>query len=162
MKTGAVTVDTHWNGADVKVRGKKVVNKTAFEIGLIVEGQAKLLCPVNWGYLAASITTQAYNHGNEPSAVIPGKAEGPPPTPPVKMKIDRPTDPNEVLVGTPVEYGPYSEFGTYLMAAQPFLRPAFHLAMGRTLTITKKNAKLVFAEYLYPPGTSFESRGGTT
>lgn len=155
-----VTVDTYWNGEDVKVRGQKVVGKSAYEIGLIVEGQAKLLCPVNYGYLAASITVQAHDHGNEPSAVTPGKQIGPNPGMPDKMKIDRPADPNEVLVGTPVSYGPYVEFGTAKMMAQPFLRPAFHLAMGKALTITKVNAKLVFAEYLYPPGTSFESRGG--
>ena len=29
-------------------------------------------------------------------------------------------------VGTNVEYAPYVEFGTYKMAARPFLRPAYH------------------------------------
>lgn len=39
----------------------------------------------------------------------------------------RPTVHNGVkatVVGTPVEYGPYVELGTYKMAARPFIRPA--------------------------------------
>lgn len=30
----------------------------------------------------------------------------------------------EIIEGTDVEYGPYNEFGTYKMSAQPFMRPA--------------------------------------
>lgn len=37
---------------------------------------------------------------------------------------------NTMYVGTNVEYAPYQEFGTYKMAAHPYLRPALedHLA----------------------------------
>lgn len=31
---------------------------------------------------------------------------------------------NKVVIGTPVEYAPYVEFGTSKMRAQPYLRPA--------------------------------------
>ena len=53
-----------------------------------------------------------------------------------------------VLVGTPVFYGPYMEFGTVKTDAQPFLRPALALAKGQTGTIIMKNGKLVFKDYL--------------
>jgi hypothetical protein len=161
MKT---TIEKHWNGDIIKIKGKKVVNKSAYEIGLIVEGQAKLLCPRRYGYLAASYTTQTYNYGTEPES--PSKYRGTSnfsdevksdklnwsqyaDKKPARMKIIPPNDPNEVLVGTPVEYGPYVEFGTVKMVAQPHLRPAFDLAKGKVLTIVKINAKYEFADYLF-------------
>lgn len=154
-----VSVDSQWHGKDVKVRGQKVVGKTAFEIGLVVEGQAKLLAPVNYGYLAVSITTQALgaigmggehtSMGTEPSTPKSrSNPKGPDPGRPLRMKIASPDEPNEVWVGTPVEYAPYVEFGTVRSPAQPFLRPALDLAKGRVLTITKRNARYEFAEYL--------------
>lgn len=35
------------------------------------------------------------------------------------------TGPMSCSVGTPTKYGPYVEFGTYKMRAQPYLFPAF-------------------------------------
>jgi len=145
------TVDTEWNGDKVIIQGKKVTGKTSFEIGLVVMGQAKLLCPVNWGYLAASITVQSIDDGTQPTAPQPSwdamtRNVGEPYSGP--MTIAKPIDPNEVLVGTPVEYGPWQEFGTAYTDAQPFLRPAFELAKGNKLTILNKNGKYYFAEYL--------------
>lgn len=142
------TVDKQWNGADVKIRGKKVIGKTAFEVGLVVQGQAKLLCPVNWGYLAASITTQSRTIGTEPDTPVPGPNPKGPNVTPGNMKITPPTDDMEVLVGTPVEYGPWNEFGTYRMDAQPFLRPALEMAKGSVLTLTQINSKWYFKDYL--------------
>lgn len=132
------TVEQQWNGKDIKIRGKRVVGKSAFEIGLIVEGQAKLRAPVRTGRLSGSITTQASDHGTEPSGM---GAVG-------SDKIHPPEDENEVLVGTPVDYGPYQEFGTVHSHAQPFLRPALALARGQELTVTMKHGRHEFAEYL--------------
>lgn len=44
----------------------------------------------------------------------------------LRSSIDYDTDVNEkvMIVGTNVEYAPYQEFGTYKMAAHPYLRPA--------------------------------------
>ena len=152
------TVQEQWRGKEVKVKGQKVVGKTAFEIGLVVEGQAKLLAPVSWGYLAASITTQSMTTGTEPSAPQPSwemmaAPKGSPYSGP--MKISAPTAESSsswpkvlVLVGTPVFYGPYVEFGTVRSDAQPFLRPALDLAKGRQLTILMHNGRLHFKEYL--------------
>ena len=40
---------------------------------------------------------------------------------------------NGAIVGTPVEYGVYQEFGTRKMNAQPFLRPAMDIVSGEPL-----------------------------
>ena len=131
-----VSTSTEWRGKEVKIAGKRVVNKSAYEIGLIVEGQAKLLCAVDTGRLAGSVTTQASDHGTNPEAPATGAD-----------KIKAPTDENEVLVGTPVFYGPYLEFGTVRSNAQPFLRPALDLAQGKMLTVVEKHGRDEFREF---------------
>lgn len=142
------TVNSEWNGDKVIIQGKKVTKRSAFEIGLVVMGQAKLLAPVNWGYLAASITVQSIDNGTHPTAPASSNPIGADPGQPPVMTISKPTDPNEVLVGTPVEYAVWQEFGTSRSDAQPYLRPALELAKGNQLTILKKNGKFHFAEYL--------------
>ena len=62
--------------------------------GLVAEGYAKKLAPVDTGNLRNSITHEVDD--GEPAAYI----------------------------GTNVEYAPYQELGTINMAAQPFLKPA--------------------------------------
>ena len=132
-----VKTDLAWHGEDVKIKGRKVVNKSAYEIGLVVEGQAKELCKVVTGRLRGSITTQAADKGTNVEA--PAESSD---------KIAGPRDDQEVLVGTAVEYGPYKEFGTVRMDAEPYLRPALDLAQGKTVSITQKNAKMEFGSYL--------------
>lgn len=63
-------------------------------IGEYVEGQAKLLTPVNTGNLRGSISHQV-NESNQ-----------------------------SVMIGTNVEYAVYQEKGTSKQEAQPFLTPA--------------------------------------
>jgi phage gpG-like protein len=156
-------VETFWNGTPVKIQGKKVVNKSAYEIGLVVERQAKNLCPVKTGRLAGSITTQSVEKGTNPESPA-TKAD----------VIDKPFDENEVFVGTNVEYASDIEFGTGPhkitvknakvltdgktffgksvnhpgTPAQPFLRPALDLAKGEMLTIIEKNGRFYLQEYL--------------
>ncbi len=134
-----VRTDLQWNGQDVKIRGKRVVNKTAFETGLIVEGQAKVLAPAKTGRLRASITTQSSTRGTEMDGAK--GQEG-------SDKISPPRDDQEVLIGTAVDYGPHVEFGTVNSDAQPFLRPALDLAQGKVLTIGLKNSRIEFRDYL--------------
>lgn len=64
------------------------------EIGLVAEGHAKRLCPVDTGRLRGSIT-----------------------------HVTRPSE-NAVYIGTNVEYAPYVENGTRRQRPQPFLKPA--------------------------------------
>ena len=126
-----------WNGADVKIRGRKVVNKTAYETGLVVEGQAKLLAAKDTGRYQGSITTQSATKGTEVEA--PATAAD---------KIAPPSDDQEVLVGSAVDYGPHLEFGTVNSDAQPSLRPALDLAQGKVLSIGQKNGRMEFKDYL--------------
>lgn len=132
-----VKTDLAWNGEDVKIRGRKVVNKTAYETGLVVEGQAKVLAAVKTGRLRGSITTQSAGKGT----AVEGEAKA-------GDKISAPADDQEVLVGTAVEYGPYIEFGTVGSDAQPFLRPALDLAQGKVLSIAQKEGRMEFKDYL--------------
>ena len=163
MSMVKTTVNSWWKGTEVKIQGKRVTGKTSFELGLIIEGQAKLLCPVDLGYLAASITVASTTQKTQTSSVKanPSKATTRKSfndqrahysfwneMPDNFQPIDPPTDENEVFVGTVVEYGPYIEFGTVRSDAQPFLRPALDLAKGRMLTILEKNGRFYFKDYL--------------
>ena len=133
-----VFTETKWDGLQVKIQAEKVLNVSMFELGLIVEGQAKDLAPVDTGRLAASITTQAQGKGTKPSGQ--GAKAG--------DIIQKPNSQNQVLVGTPVEYAPFMEFGTIFTDAQPFLRPALDLAKGKKLTVVEKNGKKYLKNYL--------------
>lgn len=64
------------------------------KVGLVAEGYAKRLCPVDTGRLRNSITHQI--NDSEKS----------------------------VYIGTNVEYAPHVELGTYKASAHPFLAPA--------------------------------------
>ena len=127
-------VEFQWNGPEVKVRGKKVVNRSVLGTALIIEGQAIQLCPVKTGRLRGSITIAT--KGLAGGAGI-GNA---PLTPPIEEGVAH--------VGTAVEYGPYVEFGVYGRPGQPFLRPALDLAKGAEVTIIRKNGKAIFGDYL--------------
>lgn len=89
-------------GLEVKADNKDMVKggiesaitKALETIGLLAEGYATDLCPVDTGNLVGSIT----------HAVAAGE--------------------KAVYIGTNVEYAPYVELGTSKMAAQPYLRPA--------------------------------------
>ena len=63
-------------------------------VGMVAEGYAKRLCPVDTGRLRNSIT----------NAVVESE--------------------KAVYIGTNVEYAPYVELGTRRQEAQPFLKPA--------------------------------------
>jgi len=131
------TVTREWHGEEVKIQGKRVVGKSAYEIGLVVEGQAKELCPVKTGRLKGSITTASYSKQTMPQSPATGSDT-----------IQPPRDDSEVLVGTAVEYGPYMEFGTVRSDAKAFLRPALDLARGEAMTIVERNGRFEFKKYL--------------
>ena len=122
-----VFTETKWDGPQVKIQAKKVLNVSMFELGLIVEGHAKVLSPKKTGRLAASITTQAQGQGTKPESA---SKYGTGSTETISI-INKPNSKNQVLVGTNVEYAPFMEFGTIFTDAQPFLRPALDLAKGK-------------------------------
>jgi|ETNvirnome_2_300_1030623.scaffolds.fasta_scaffold00129_25 HK97 gp10 family phage protein len=131
-------IEKVWRGREVKLKGRKVTGKTIFEVGLVVEGQAKLLSAVDTGRQAASITVQAKDKGTKPE----GKGAV------MSDVIRSPQRDFEVFVGTPVFYAPFQEFGTIFTDAQPFLRPALAIAKGQTLTILLHNGRLEFKEFI--------------
>lgn len=154
------TIEKQWKGKEVKIQGQKVISDSIFEIGLVVEGEAKLLAAKDTGYLAASINTQASDgRGTEPdnpnkyratklnkkSAEYAAGAFS-------ALVLDKIKAPdsweNECYVGTNIDYAPHVEFGTVRSDAQPFLRPALALAKGEALTIVQVNGKMQFKEYL--------------
>jgi len=148
-----ITTTTVWKGEEVKIRMEKTTGNSIYKLGLMVESQAKLLAPVNYGYLAASITTQAYDKGTKPEN--PNRYKGrdhPPLGKPFKEKpltiISQPKNKKEVHVGTVVEYAPYVEYGTRKMRAQPYLRPSLDLVRGKTLTVVKTEFGYEFKEYM--------------
>ena len=140
-KDGGVTFT--WNGDDVKRRAELLAGHSSFEIGLVVEGDAKLLTPVDSGRLRASITTASgMGQKTKPSGQGSNGSD----------VISAPTNKFETYVGTPVDYAPYMEYGTIKTSAQPFLRPALDLARGKAPKIVQIGAKKEFGDYLHSPG----------
>ena len=88
----SVTIQDH--SAEVSAEIKSALLRGLETCGLVAEGYAKKLAPVDTGNLRNSITHTVDDE--EPAAYI----------------------------GTNVEYAPYQELGTIHMKAQPFLKPA--------------------------------------
>jgi hypothetical protein len=130
-----------WDGDIIKRRAAELMKKSTFEIGLFVEGQAKLLAPRKSGRLAGSITTVSAS-GQKTSPSGKGAVASDTISPPPGAGLF------DVYVGTPLEYAPYIEYGTVRSEAQAFLRPALDIAYGRVPTIVEKNGKIYFEEYL--------------
>jgi len=130
-----VKVTTNFKERELRLAGFNTMGKSAFEIGLIVQSLAKPLVPVDTGRLRGSITTQARDHGT----AMEGGQSG--------DRIQSPTDPLEVLVGTAVFYSPYIEYGTIRRGAQPFMRPALEQVRGKTQSILAKNSRAEFKDF---------------
>lgn len=148
MKT--VFISSKWDGREVKMQGKKIMGKTVYETALWIENQAKLLCPVRYGWLRASINTQTRDQGTKVESPAKYSKEKMPEKYNVEPfeEVSKPEEDMVAHIGTTVDYGPYMEYGTKLTDAQPFLRPAFDLAMGKSLTLLELNGKTYFKDYL--------------
>ena len=127
-----------WNGNEAKIAGKDTVALSAYDTGIVIEGQAAALCAVDTGRLRGSISVQSAKRSH---VVDPGKAQA------VDV-IPKPAHGDTVYVGTNAFYGPYIEYGTVRSSAQPFMRPALDLAKGKVLTLIRKNGKIRFKDYL--------------
>jgi hypothetical protein len=149
-----------WNGKQAIIAGHRATDKSVFEIGLIVEAQAKFLAAVDQGRLRASITTQMRDRGTSAG----GDAQR-------GDVIENPREELTAHVGTAVEYAPYMEFGTrphwvgasvwiaklgawrYIgmhpgTPAQPYLRPAMDFAEGKKATVVEGNIRYELREYM--------------
>jgi len=95
---------------------ERVIRKTGFAI----ERMAKILAPVDRGFLRASIYTVTHSgSGFRVSASdATGRAKR------TLFNEVRTADKYEALVPVGAEYGIYQEYGTLRSAAQPFMTPA--------------------------------------
>lgn len=89
------------SGLTAKLNKLDPITRAAMSIGvqkagLLVEGDAKLITPVDTGALRSSINTGGSSTATSATATV----------------------------GTNLEYAPYQEFGTSKMSAQPFLQPS--------------------------------------
>jgi len=84
------------------------VEQNLLKAALLVERDAKILCPVDTGTLRRSITHKIM---------------------PLNFTA---------IVGSNVTYAPHVELGTYKMPAQPFLVPALHKNIAEIKKILKK------------------------
>ena len=93
-----ITLDyvAHYNGDEVKAALNQALARAMEKVGLLAEGYAKRLCPVDTGRLRNSITHQLHLTEGEYA----------------------------VIVGTNVEYGPHVELGTHGKDGSHFLRKA--------------------------------------
>lgn len=118
MESSIVEVKITDNSDEILSRMDSAIEAALEKIGLVAEGYAKRLCPVDTGRLRNSIThaTATYpgvgtyqdNEGNTfDDATVDGTPEK-----------------NAVYIGTNVEYAPYVELGTTRAKAQPYLKPA--------------------------------------
>ena len=87
-------VEIHDNSREIANDIKSALLRWLETCGLVAEGYAKKLAPVDTGNLRNSITHEVDD--GEPA----------------------------VYIGTNVEYAPYQGLGTIYMEAQPFLKPA--------------------------------------
>src|SRR3989304_8956197 len=78
-------------------------------VGIFIEGETKVRCPVLTGNLKGSYTHQ------------------------VELRDEK------VIIGSPVDYAPYVEKGTSRSAKQPHLTPAAEENISRIESIVKEN-----------------------
>ena len=106
-----MAVEIHDNSKEISENIKSALLRGLETCGLVAEGYAKKLAPVDRGNLRNSITHEVDD--GEPAAYI----------------------------GTNVEYAPYVCLGTIHMNAQPSLKPAVADPPNTYRTITEKELK---------------------
>ena len=106
-----MSVEIHDNSKEVSDKIKAALLRGLETCGLVAEGYAKKLAPVDTGNLRNSITHEVDD--GEPAAYI----------------------------GTNVEYAPYVCLGTIHMKAQPFLKPAVAANANTYRKIIEKELK---------------------
>ena len=100
------------NKKQIKQQLKQAKTRTMEGLGQYVRGEIVVRAPVDTGNLRSS-----YDY-----------------------RID--TNNDEITWGTPVEYAPHQELGTYRMAAQPHFRPAVEENMSKIRKLAQELMKL--------------------
>jgi HK97 gp10 family phage protein len=123
---------------------RKVQERFLVEAGVMVQGAAVSLAPIDSGNLKGSITWRtekqqgAFNveGNNKTGTMISGPSGG-------QMQMVKASGGDEVHVGTNVEYAEYVEYGAGGRAAQPYMRPAID---ENRRNLVRRLAELVKAE----------------
>ncbi len=105
----SVVLDFHTD--DVITQYSTAVQKAMKEAVLIIEAEAKRLCPVDTGRLRTSITNIVREIAN---AVIEGR------------------------IGTNISYARFQELGTSKITANPYLRPALKNKFSEVVNIIQE------------------------
>jgi HK97 gp10 family phage protein len=103
-----------WSDIDSEKVLTEAARLALAKIGLVMQSDAKLLCPYNTGRLRGSITWQIESQGSHVQRPAQSGDE-----------CSKPDDNLTLNVGTAVEYAQHMEYGTVRAQAQPYLRPAF-------------------------------------
>jgi hypothetical protein len=168
--------DLKWNGEEVKILGHDTTMLSALAIGLVIQGEAVSECASDSARLRKSIvvqTTDNIYNSPEGAPVESGDViEKPENDLDVKVgtNVDyswhvefgtgkhMTDDGAEDFVKNITEWcrkhgidNPWPVIQHIRMhgtEAQPFMRPAFDLAKGKTLTILMENGKKIFKDYL--------------
>ena len=111
---------------------EKIVNAALPPIGIMLEGEAIVRCPVRTGRLRGSITYAVQRENDNPRP--PARAED---------KVDRPTNKYTLYVGSNCNYAQHVEYGTRFSRAQPYMRPALDKNKKRCRDIFQKEIKAV-------------------
>lgn len=90
------------------------IKRAMEEIGIVAEGYAKGLCPVDTSRLRGSITY----------ATSTKHSDGEKPAEPADYEMRGAAEDGMVAIGTNVEYALYVERGTHKQSAKPYLAPA--------------------------------------
>jgi len=90
-----------WTSKDPKTEFAQLIPKALRMIGSVILGQARELCPIQSGRLKGSLTFALAGEQSTPK-----KPAGP------GDIIGKPSSPNEVWIGTNVEYAEAVEYGT--------------------------------------------------
>jgi HK97 gp10 family phage protein len=96
------------------------IRQTAFS----VEFDAKQNAPVDTGALRASIYISTKDESGYGPSIAEAIGVSISATASIATEFPQPTDPLHAVVAVGMSYGPYLEFGTRFMPAQPFLGPA--------------------------------------
>jgi len=124
-----VTMTNSMDGKNYPKAIDNAVERMLVEAGIMVEGDAVMLAPVDTGRVKGSITYATNRKRTRVRGVAkPGD------------EVSTPMEDDTVYIGTNVEYAQHLEYGTKHMAAQPFLRPAFD---GRKSDIMRRGLKEV-------------------
>lgn len=130
-----VTTQVVWNGPAALREFDAASLRSLTEGSILIRGKAVLLAPVDTGNLRNSITYVVSGS----SADFPDVAAGQDGEKALFGGQTITAKQGEAVIGTVVFYGPYVEFGTRYMIAQPFLLPAYRDSIPAILGFFRRN-----------------------